>query len=93
MRRKADIERAAESGLPVEFSDVARVSRTQRVVTLRHVWPEHGDDRIWSGVRCAFGRGAQKIADRTGKSVEVYSVHGDLISCIEPDRFAREAQS
>jgi hypothetical protein len=37
-------------------------------------------------VRHAIRRGAQDIANRIGKSVEVYSVHGDVIAAFEPSR-------
>ncbi len=69
MRSKADIESAGLSGLPVSFADVARVSRSGRVVTLRHNWRDNTDARIWSTVRRAFARGAGEIADRTGGTV------------------------
>ena len=84
---KTQIENAGLSGLPVTFGDVARVSRKHRgVVTLRHVWPENVDARIWSAVRRAAIRGAQEMADRIGRAVEVYNVHGNVIAQIEPSR-------
>jgi hypothetical protein len=85
-RSKSDIESAGLSGLPVAFAAVARVSRNGRVVTLRHVWSDGVDARIWSAVRNAFGRGAQDIANRIGKPVEVYSMHGNVIAAFEPSR-------
>jgi hypothetical protein len=85
-RRKSDIENAGLSGMPVAFADVARVSRSKRVVTLRHVWAESCDGRIWSAVRLAVSRGAQDLADSTGRTVEVYSARGHMISAHEPRR-------
>ena len=81
---RRDIENAGLSGLPVSFEQIARVSRNKRVVTLRHAWADDVDGRIWSAVRRTFLRGAQKLANETRKSVEVYAKQGWLIEAVEP---------
>ncbi len=82
---KSQIENATRAGLPVDFEDVCRVSRDKRVATLRHVWPENCDARVWSGVHRAYALGAQALANRTGRAVEVYSAHGFQIAHYSPE--------
>jgi hypothetical protein len=69
----------------VDGSDVARVSRDSRVITLRHRWPEHVDGRVWDAVSRAFRALAQETADRTGHTVEVYDPRGWMIAQITPE--------
>lgn len=78
MHKRTIINRGL-SGLTLDVSDVARTSRNGKVITLRHVWAEDTDARVWDAVHRAFMRGALMLAIRTGKAVEVYSAHGDLI--------------
>ncbi len=80
---KTTIENCGLSGLPLTLADVARVSRSRRVATLRHVWSENVDARIWSGVRRAYALGAQALANKIGKSVEVYARDGYMLACFE----------
>jgi hypothetical protein len=76
---KREIEAQALSGLPLRAHDVVRVSRDRRSVTLRHVWPESTDGRVWDGVRrCAIAH-ADRIVQVTGRSVEVYASNGTLL--------------
>ena len=77
--KKVAIEDRAISGLKLNGEDVAALSRNGKHLTLRHVWPESVDARVWDGVRRAFMSWAQEIADASGKSVEIYSKHGDLL--------------
>lgn len=87
--KKADIELAAMSGYgpygsQLDGLDVARVSRDKRCVTLRHSWPENIDARIWAGVRREAWGLAQRIANETGRSVEIYTHDGITLDQIEP---------
>lgn len=83
---KSMIDNRTRSGLPVAFEDVCRVSRDKRVARLRHVWPDNTDGRVWSGIRQAYVRGAQELANRTDKSVEVYNAHGNMLDQFTPER-------
>lgn len=80
---KNTIEMATESGLGVSGLDVARVSRSGRCVTLRHVWPDGTDARVWAGVRRAAWRLAVSEATARGHAVEIYSAHGDMLDQVD----------
>ena len=82
--RKARIMDRALHGLPLDGSDVARVSRSRRYVTYRHSWPDDVDGRVWDGVSRAGMRLAQRVADQTGSVVEVYSRSNNLLEQVEP---------
>lgn len=81
---KNNIENCAISGIKLDLSDVATVSRSAlryggtKVVTLRHTYPENGDGRIWDGVNAALHHGAKEIfaADVRVERVEVWSRGG-----------------
>ncbi len=85
---KSKIEDCAVSGLPLDGHDVARVGRNGRVVTLRHVWPDNTDARVWDGVRRAAHRLAQETVNRTGRRIDLMSAHGDTL-----DQFSPEAEA
>jgi hypothetical protein len=82
--KKSEIESRGRSGSRIDGSDVATLSRDMRVMTLKHVWSDNADGRVLDTVRRAFMREAHRIADMTGKSVEVYSKHGSMLECVEP---------
>lgn len=86
---KRDIMIAGESGYGpygsrLDFADVARLSRDKRVITLRHVWPDDTDARVWHAISGVVTRRAVEIAEQTGKSVEIYAKEGFQIEQIEP---------
>lgn len=83
MTTKAQIIDRAISGLPVAGEAVARVARSGRVITLRHVWRDEDDARVIHGVRRAWMRLAREVSARTGHDVEVYSAHGDLVGQVD----------
>lgn len=85
---KTDIRNAAISGIPLNGSDVATISRNRRTMTLRHVWSEDTDGRVIDGVSRAWRREARRVANTTGKPVEVYSKEGSMLDEIEPDKAA-----
>jgi hypothetical protein len=85
MTPKARIEDRAIAGLSVDPHAVAAVGRNRRVVTLRHVWSEDVDARVWDGVRRAYRRLAKDLANSTGRMIEVYSKHGFMLDSISPD--------
>lgn len=82
---KKAIEDRAISGLRVNGEDVASVNRKYGSLTLRHVWPDNIDARVWDGVRKAYVRLARDLANLSSKRVDVYSKHGDQIDQISPD--------
>lgn len=67
----------------LDGSDVASLGKNN-TITLRHVWPDDTDARVWHAVKSAFMNMARGIAKATGKSVEVYSKHGFMIAQVEP---------
>ena len=85
MKPKQRIEDRAIAGLPVNPHAVAAVSRNRRGITLRHVWPEGTDARIWDGVRRAYLRLAKDLANSSKRLIEVYSKHGPMIDVVSPD--------
>jgi hypothetical protein len=87
--KKRDIEIAAMCqyapyGRVLEGADVASVSRDRRRVTFRHVWRDDEDARVWAGLRRAAWDLAQRVADSTGRPVDIYSKGGFLLDQIEP---------
>ena len=82
---KREIENRALAGLPLYGSDIARVRRDARVITLRHVWGERVDGRALDGVRRAYRTLARALARRTGRSVEVYASQGFMLDQIDPE--------
>jgi hypothetical protein len=84
---KKVIQDRAISGLTIQGSDVASVTKLKggASITLRHVWPDSTDARVWDGVRRAYVRLARDLANAYGKPVDVYSKHGDQIDQISPD--------
>ena len=88
MRTQNEIETRAVAGLPLCAADLARVSRDRRVVTLRRRWmsAESMDARVWDAIRRAVVTLAQSIADKTGRSVEIYAAdpNGWLIEAVIP---------
>ena len=84
--KKKDIESSALSGLPVLFDHVARVSRVCDLVTLKNVWKEGGDARIWAAVKRAALQGAQALANDRRRSIDLYNAEGNLIAEVEPER-------
>lgn len=85
MSPKKKIEDRASAGLPVDPHEVASVSRSRRVVTLRHAWPEDGDARVWDGIRRAYHRLAKDLANSTGRRIEVYAKQGHMLDSVSPD--------
>lgn len=93
-RSKRDVEIALLSGVApmggqLSFHDVATVSRDRRSITLRHAWPEDVDARVWNNLMHLVGREAQRLADETGRSVEVYASGGWTIQQYQPERGRR----
>jgi hypothetical protein len=84
MATKWQIENAAAYGGRLNGSDVARVSRSGGSVTLRHVWPDNCDARVWDGVSRAARRLAEETAARTGKQVCLQLPNGSVIDYIDP---------
>jgi hypothetical protein len=83
--RKIDLENRAISGLPVSGQDVAVVSRDQRSIKLRHVWPDNIDARVWAGIKNAVMELAQEIANKTRRPVEVYAKEGWMMEQVQPE--------
>lgn len=86
---KTDIELAALSGYgpygsALAGSDVARVSRDKRCITMRHAWRDDIDARVWAGVRNAAWGLARQVADETGRGVEIYASGGWSLDVVEP---------
>lgn len=81
-----DVYRAAISGLPLDLADVATVNAERGVITLRHVWPEDVDGRVWSAIlRCAT-REAERIAPAAkGGTVEIYAAEGHVVATVDAD--------
>ena len=78
---KRDIMIAGESGYGpygsrLHFSDVARLSRDKKVITLRHVWPDNVDARVWHAVSGVVYARALEVAKETGRRVEIFSKEG-----------------
>ena len=71
-------------GGSLDLRDVATVSRDKRVVKLRHAWHDP-DGRVWDAISRAYRRGAQDLANKTGKNVEVYTREGDMLGQWHPD--------
>ena len=87
---KRHIEIAAESGYGpfgslLSGADVARVSRDRRVVTLRHVWPDDTDARVWHGVEQAAYTLAREVVRRTGRPVSILTAEGWCVDQVTPD--------
>jgi len=87
---KRDIMIAGESGYGpygsrLDFADVARVSRDKRAITLRHVWPEDTDARVWHAISRTVTKRAIALANETGRPVEIFSKEGFRIEQVEPD--------
>lgn len=80
---KRTIENCGISSLPLTGADVARKSRDSRTLTLRHVWPESTDARVWHAVSQAYREYARDVARQTGRTVEVYSADGHMLDSIE----------
>ena len=83
---KRQVVNCGISGLALEGSDVVRVKRGSKgsVLVQRHRWSESDDGRALSAVSRA-GKGlAQEIADRTGRSVEIYTRDGHMLYQIHP---------
>ena len=82
--RKSDIENACISGIGVDGRDVARVARNRRVIHLRHSW-QYADGRVIDGVTRAWRRLSQLEANRSGKSIEVYTAGGNMLAHVTPE--------
>ena len=90
-RSKHDVEIALLSGVApmggrIDVSDVATVSRDRRAITLRHAWPENVDARVWHNLMSLVRAEARRVADQTGRPVEVYAKQGWVIDSVEPER-------
>lgn len=79
--KKSEIENRGLSGLPLTAADVATTCRDPRypVMTMRHVWREDCDARIWHAVRRAAVDGLITLADRTGRPAELYAAEGHVL--------------
>jgi hypothetical protein len=82
---KKIIEDRAISGLSLQGEDVATVGRKYASLTLRHVWSDNVDGRVWDGIRKAYTRLARDLANSLGRRIDVYSKRGDQIDQISPD--------
>lgn len=90
MMTKRDIQIAGESGYgpngtTIAFRDVARLSRDRRVITLRHVWPDDTDARVWHAVSTVVYRRAREVAAETKRAVTIYAKEGWTIEVIHPE--------
>jgi len=82
--KKEQIRDAALSGLPLQGYDVAAKMRGGGALKLRHAWRDDEDSRVWDGVRRAFTRLAQLVADTTGGPVKVYTKQGRVVTKVFP---------
>ena len=81
--RKSAIESAALAGLEIHGGDVARISRSGRVLTMRHRWHDDSiDGRISHAVARAAQRLARAQAAKIGASVEIRSADDFTIAVI-----------
>ena len=83
---KREIENVgrAGGGARLDGADVATVNYKRGTVTLRHVWPDGTDARVWSAVSAAAWALAKQTAKALNKPVEIYSKHGDMLDQIDP---------
>jgi hypothetical protein len=90
---KREIMREAECGGRVRPRDVARVSRSRKYVTLRHVWPEDVDARVWARIERESLRLCQDIANYTGHAVELYAAEGHVLAQVQPQPLGIDRES
>lgn len=79
--KKKDVRIAAINGVGLDFSDVARLSRSRGVVTLRHSWADD-DGRAQHAVLQCVRSAAAEIVRSGVVSVEIRDRAGFLLDVI-----------
>jgi len=81
--KKSQIISCARLGIKLDGSDVARVSRNGRAITLRHSWSTSTDASVWYAVQTAYTQLAREMAAKIDYPIDVYSSDNNQIDQVD----------
>lgn len=76
---KSTIEAIARGGGRISGRDVAIVSRSGRVVRMRHAWQDNDDARVLDAVFRAVRQLARDVSRKTRRPVDVIGTRGEIL--------------